>query len=582
MTRNPDPEGDRVSSRAAQVAGWTALLLVVFVVLAATAMRFVAAEHTLYHADQVAYWELSRGLSERLGSEPWVAAQEVAWSVAHADLNLLPALPIAAAMSAVGDSRAAYVAAVMSIYGLAVVAMLLVAVRWSSPDGFRAAAWAAITATVTAILTFPALWRPVFLGYLGLGGVALGLAILNLYFRTDSPAASWQFLVLIGFLNAILALFRRWYGFWAAAFCAIVVLDLVWGLWRGRPWGRRDLWRAMRAPLIIGAGFAGTLLVLAAPLVAHRLSPGYTQEFAAYARSTGFAARIGELVREFGLIPLALTAVAAVSLAWHRSTRKIGTLVPLHMTATYVPMVLLQGHGPHHWYLYLAGALFLVGLALVREVSRVESTCNRALAVSAAVVIGLVVTSSVYCERFRPVADALGPLVPRFRVRPLERQDIAEVRRLLEFLDEQIARRPGYVYVLGSTGTLSDQSLAFANRSLGTAYRSPAAVLQSAHVDRRDGFPRMLLEARYVVVPQPAQTGIVAREQQVVVIPTDSFVRDENVARAFRRLPVEFLLEDDVRVWVFERERAIAAEEVGELSALLRAAYPDRPDIWKP
>jgi hypothetical protein len=167
-------------------------------------------------------------------------------------------------------------------------------------------------------------------------------------------------------------------------------------------------------------------------------------------------------------------------------------------------------------------------------------------------------------------------------VRPLERNDIAEVQRLLGFLDEQVARREGYIYVLGSTGTLSDQSLAFANRSLGTAYRSPASILQSAHVDRRDGFPSMLLEATYVVVPEPVQTGIVAGEQQVVVIPTDSFVRGENIALAFRRLPVEVLLEGDVRVWVYERERDITADEVAELSALLRSAYPDRPDIWRP
>ena len=92
----------------------------------------------------------------------------------------------------------------------------------------------------------------------------------------------------------------------------------------------------------------------------------------------------------------------------------------------------------------------------------------------------------------------------------------------------------------------------------------------------------MLLEATYVVVPQPAQTDMVAREQQVVVIPTDSFIRGENLARAFRRLPVEFLLEGDVRVWVFERERNITAGEVAELSASLRSVYPDRPDIWRP
>jgi hypothetical protein len=579
---SPIREGDRGPTRIASFAGWLALALVVLVVLGALATRFVALEHTLYHADQVAYWEFSRGLAERLGSEPWAAVQEVAWSVAHADLNLLPAVPIATAMLAVGDSRAAYVAAVMSVYGLAVVAMLMVAVCWASPDGSRPPAWAVIVATLTAVLMFPALWRPVLLGYLGLGGVALCVAVFTLYFRADPETVSWQQLVLIGFLTAMVALFRRWYGFWAVAFCAIVGLDLVWRFRSGRPSSGRELWQTLRAPLIIAAGTGVTLAALAAPLLAHRLAPGYAQEFAAYARSTGIAGRLGELVREFGLLPLGLVVAAAVFLAWNRSTRRLGTLVPLQMALTYLLMVRLQGHGPHHWYLYLAGALFLVGSAVARCLSRLRTTRAHAVAVGALVGTGLLVTGSVYAGWLGPVADLMGPLVPRHRVRPLERNDIAEVQRLLGFLDEQVARREGYIYVLGSTGTLSDQSLGFANRSLGTAYRSPASILQSAHVDRRDGFPSMLLEATYVVVPEPVQTGIVAGEQQVVVIPTDSFVRGENIALAFRRLPVEVLLEGDVRVWVYERERDITADEVAELSALLRSAYPDRPDIWRP
>ncbi len=574
--------GDRGRSRIASSVGWTALVVVSFGVLVLFAVSFVAAEHTLYHADQVAYWEFSSGLAANLRNEPWTAIQQIAWSVAHADLNLVPAVPIAVAMLALGDSRTAYVAGVMAIYGLAVVVMLLVAVRWGWPDDFRPAVWAVVAGTVTGLLLFPALWRPVLIGYLGLGGVALGLAIFTLYFRADPSSVRWQQLVLIGFLISMVALFRRWYGFWALAFCVIVLFDGVWWTWRRRPSDRSQLWQVVRTPLIVGASAAVTLLALATPLVVHRLTPGYAQEFAAYARSTGVAGQITELVREFGLIPLGLIAAAAGSLAWDRTMRRTGTLVSLQMAMTYLLMVRLQGHGPHHWYLYLGGALFLVGLAVVRTLSSLDTARTRATAVIGLVGIGLIVTGSVYAECLRPLADLMGPLVPRHRVRPLQRQDLAEVHRLLGFLDEQVARREGYIYVLGSTGTLSDQSLAFANRSLGTAYRSPASILQSAHVDQRDGFPRLLLEATYVVVPDPPQNGMNPARQRVMMIPTRSFVEGRNIARAFRRLPVEFLLERDVRVWVFERERDITGDEVAELSALLRAAYPERPDIWGP
>jgi hypothetical protein len=204
-----------------------------------------------------------------------------------------------------------------------------------------------------------------------------------------------------------------------------------------------------------------------------------------------------------------------------------------------------------------------------------------ASAVAAIVVAGLVVSTAVFLPAFAPLADASGPLLPRNRVRPNQRADLAEVQRLLSFLDDRTEGRPAPIYVIGCSGTLSDQTLAFANRSLGTDYRAVGEILSSASIDRQDGFPRGLLQAVYVVVPQPAQINMRPEDQQVVLLPTQSFADGTDIARAFRRLPEEFLFEHGVRVWVFERARPHLASEVGEFSELLRERYPDRPDIYQ-
>jgi hypothetical protein len=124
--------------------------------------------------------------------------------------------------------------------------------------------------------------------------------------------------------------------------------------------------------------------------------------------------------------------------------------------------------------------------------------------------------------------------------------------------------------------------LAFANLSLGTDFSSPRLILSSAHVDLRDGFPDMLLEASYVVVPDPVQWEMRAEDHQVVIIPTASFHERRNIALAFERLPESFLLRDGVEVAVFRRTRPVTSGEVEELSALLREKYPDRPAIYLP
>jgi hypothetical protein len=549
------------------------LAAVLLAILSLYAARFVASEHTLYRADQLAYWTYSSRLAEHLRDDPWSAVQSVAWSVAHADLNLLPAVPIATAMLLVGDSRTAYILSVINLYGLAVVIALLVAVRRLVPNGPTPRSMAVPVAAAGALLLLPTLWRPVFIGYLGLGGVALGIVILAVYLHGEGADQGWKPLLLLGFLIALLALFRRWYALWSMAFCVVVAVDVGWRVVRDRSFDRRSILAAARTPLIVALTAIATLVVLAGPVTVQRVAPEYGEEFAAYARHGTLGGRLSEVVGEFGLLPLALVVAAAFLLGRRPRMRRVAVLLPLHMVVTWAFMVRLQDHSPHHWYLYLAAALLLLSSALVTEIGAIPRRLPRIGAAAAVVVVGLVVSAGVYLPTFQPVADAATPLVSRNRVRPQQRGDLDEVSRLLQYLDDRTAHRPGYIYVLGNTRTLSEQTLAFANRSLGTDFRSTALFLQTSHLDLRDGFPRGLLEAAYVLVPQPAQ---------VIVIPTDSFIAGANIAKAFHRLPEEFLLERGVRVLVFERHRPNHPSEVAELSELLHRAYPDRPDIYGP
>jgi hypothetical protein len=156
------------------------------------------------------------------------------------------------------------------------------------------------------------------------------------------------------------------------------------------------------------------------------------------------------------------------------------------------------------------------------------------------------------------------------------------VTRLLQRLDRLTEADPGYIYVIASSEVLSDQVLAFANRSLEADFSSVRWILQSAHVDLRDGFPAMLLEAKWVVVAEPVQTHLAPEEQQVVVVPAESFIRGRDIAAAFERVPGSFELEGGVAAEIYRRRRPIAADEVADLSDRLRAHYPDRPQVYQP
>jgi hypothetical protein len=577
MTNDDDRESPDVS-RTRNLAGELGVALLLIVGIDLFALGFIAAERTLYRADRLAYWSYASRLANDLVSDLPSAMSSIAWSVANSELNLLPATPIAAALAVVGDSRAAYVLAVLTIYGAAVIGALLLAVRFSFHEGRRLRSVWVVAGVMAAVLLFPTLWRPVFVGYLGLGGVALGVVILAIYFHGDPVGGSWKRLALVGFLTAVLALFRRWYTLWTAAFFLVVIVDAVWASARVP---RPRIGKAARAPLVVGGAAAATLLALAAPVTFDRLGSGYGEEFAAFTHHGSVAGRAVAVVGEFGLLPLGLVMAAAVLLGRSGATRRIAVLLPLHALLTYLLMIRVQDHSTHHWYLYLAVFLMLAAFGIV-GFAKANPPAVAVPAVVTVVVTGMLATSAVFVVGAAPVADLLGPLAPGARVRPAQRADLAEVERLLAYLDALNSRRPGYIYVVGCSDTLSEQTLAFANRSLGTEYASPHVILRSSNVDRRDGFPSSLLDAWYVVVPDPVQINMRPEDQQVVVMPNRSFLEGSDLALAFERLPEVFEFENGVRVSVFERRRLHTTAELRQFSDRLRERYPDRPDIYLP
>jgi hypothetical protein len=304
----------------------------------------------------------------------------------------------------------------------------------------------------------------------------------------------------------------------------------------------------------------------------------YADRFAAYSLE-GASQRAAAAVGHLGILGLLLILGCACFLLADRVFRRPAAVLVLLLVLTYAVMVSIQDHSPQHWHLYDPSILLLVGLAVGRLAQ--EFPVRRSPALWAPLlVLGAVMTTAVFVPGILHGADTW--LLPSDGLRPRTRDDLAEVDRLLSFLDHRYQDGSGAVYVLASSELLSDQVLAFSNLSLGTRHPSVKGFLESAHVDRRDGFPRGLLSADAVIVTEPVQIHLRADDQRVVVEAVRSFRDGTDIARAFQRLPVSFALDGGVRVFVFERVRTTTAEELEGFSSRLRDAYPDRPEIFTP
>lgn len=567
LTDRPEPGSRRA------VTNLLAPLVALILALVLFAAWFVTTEQTLYHADQVTYWSYSRSLAQLMREHPFAAVRAVIHSVAENDVNLMPAVPISLIMVVFGGSRLVYVISVIVVYGLATAAALVFSLARISP---RPPPWVA-PLTLALVAT---VWQPILIGYLGIGGVALGLLVIGLVWPSGSNPPDTRMLITAGVLLALLALFRRWWGIWSLAFVIVMVADSLWRFLRSPDRNLGGFWRFIRCTTIVSVSSGLTVVALAAPVIVSRLRTDYADRFSAYSYGS-LTERLGSIVDRFGLVGLAVLAGCISVVVATPRTRRIAILLVAHLVCTFSIMVSIQDHSPQHWYLYSPQILLIIGMALVQLASAADRIWRRAILIGLAGV-GLVTVMAVFAPAGSGARGLIAPFLPADVIRPRIRHDLGEVRRLLSDLDTVSRGRKGGIYVLSSSETLSDQVLAFANLSLGTSFRSPEKMLGAAHVDRRDGYPVGLLQADVVLVADPVQYHLRPEDQRTIGEPAMSFLNGTDIAQAFSRLPESFELDGGVTVTIHQRHRHNSQQEVAALSDRLQRAYPDQPEIYSP
>jgi hypothetical protein len=203
-------------------------------------------------------------------------------------------------------------------------------------------------------------------------------------------------------------------------------------------------------------------------------------------------------------------------------------------------------------------------------------------AVPAYSMLSIMAFGPVFSWNSGPLARFSDEIAPNGRCSPLIRHDLAEMRRLLATLERYDSQTGGTIYVLASSEIINSALLWEANLSLDTNYQVTGRIMRTADVDRRDGFPVQLLNAAYVLVAVPIQYHLKPEDQRMIALPAEALLRRKNIGNAFEMLADSFLLDDQVKVYLFRRLRPIRKEELDQLEGQCKRAYADAPDICIP
>ena len=242
---------------------------------------YVSLEHPAYAWDWGRYFRIYRIFGGLAHEDPLGAAGALLGSIAGRDYNAASIVPLLPIYGIWGDSRSAYVAAILALY--TVPACFLAAQLAKGRGGDPVDRPKALAVTLAALLFWP-LWASALRGMPDVAGlIPLGIAtmlLLRTGFMTRATPAQG---LLLGLCLWSAFLLRRWYAYSILAVGMVAVGFAIAAVVRAPNEERPALATTATVAFAIGAlTLAGCLAALQAPLVERILHTNYGDIYAAY------------------------------------------------------------------------------------------------------------------------------------------------------------------------------------------------------------------------------------------------------------------------------------------------------------
>jgi len=500
--------------------------IVAVLLLNVYAVIFLIVARQPFFWDNAGYWQVADYLSQMAFRSPVGFVRSVVGSIFSLDYHFLPAVIPAYVMALFNTSRMVFVLSVVNFYVVPFWALIYaVSAKTCGIKGFLAAIFTLVFVPFLAVV-----------GFLDVGGIIFAFACGYLFFYTDEDG------VISGLLLCATMMFRRWYVFFVIVFLVCAVIYAL-------PVKER---RRKLALMLFGFG-TPMLLFFQGYVSGILLRDNFRDIY--YAYSFTMIADVRFILRYFGVVLITGMLVYAIYAVWKKKGG-FAAIFPLASCALiFFLFTAIQSFGMQHLLLFAPPVAIACIMASREQRLRIP-----------VLIIGFMCFVSVFIPRAQPqtIQELRGfPPLPTFMVYPQVREDASELTRL----DSYVRGLDGYTAVLASSFTLNSDLLALVSPSFNAMLPLNASerILHTAQVDRRDGLPRVLAYADYIVAAYPIQTHLDPGEQRVVVVPAEALLTGTPFAAAFTRHDTVFELRGGVTVYIFERIRPNTYDELGWL-----------------
>jgi len=517
-------------------------------------------------------------MKEGFDKHPVETLKTVIYSIREDDYNQLPAFILMPFSYLFGQGRVAYILSIVNIFAFS-AAISFVLLHRSLCKSFAYNSIFVPAIPVVVLLLSPNFWLPVLSGFVDVGGILLINLILLLYFNRPFSEQRKRDFIFIAFLIPMLILFRRWYAYWGLAFYITLIIYTILNSLITRPINVKDLVKVL-IKIFFQIVVSIVFLFIIAPTFSHRIfATNYADIYSAYRHSSTLLQSFIFILGRFGLFFFTLFLIGAITLILDKKTRNLSLFLVIQWVIIFWSFSRTQDFDSHQLYLLLPTMYLFVSLLITKLI--IEGKHFRIPLITLLIIMSILNFLPVFSSTKSFDNKKFGPLFTNMQHYPYLRNDIQEFDKIFNALNGLLSSPKDRVYVLASSAILNSNMMNNAFLSLHR-YRSICLKILTTHdIDKRDGFPQELLDAKYVIVADPIQYTERPKDQRVIGIPAELILSHIGIGASFEKLPYEFTLDGNVKVYIYKKIKSFNKSDLFSFSKTLRSYYPDRSYIFE-
>ena len=549
-------------------------------------LYLILQNHYVYYWDYGGYWTYSYTIMRSFFANPSATIGYVYTTILENDYNDLLPLLIALPLKCFGYTFPKYV---MINYVLFLVPVWLIGATIAKKQlaayypAFTSKKISPVVFTVTMFIlaTFTPFYYAMLHGYIDVACVVPALLSILLFMDYEPLLFNKRQIlrdILISGLLLTAFLFRRYFAYFGVGYGTAL---FAYSLYKVITSYGNSKWmlKARNAILnvfVIGAFAACILLVFFRRLEERILENNYANQYEAY--DADFMTKLTDVVAQLGFVSVILAVTAIVLALLLKKARKLTLFCTCSVIATTASFFTVQNMGEHHLYTIAGEVCMLMILGVFQILSLIKKNTHKAVAgIAISVMLGIGLANCFF-PVVRPFTNNISWLYSK-KYYPLQRNDIVELRKMADYLNNLTDYTDMGVYICASGDVL--------NCSIMDALNKPNDepgihhMYWGSDVDLRDGFSENFLYADYVVVTDPVQLHLKDGTQEVVRFLCEEIQKEASpIGRHFVRMEQSYNLDNNVTAYIYEKISDFETADYQYMAAYYDNYYPGMEDLF--